>query len=159
MKAIIAARSEVKQLAYAKSERGTLQGAIAALTSSITCRRRGWTYVVEAMVPHPVYKIGRASRLDRRLWGLDRMSPVPLTLVALAGGAAYEATLHDRYADRRFHGEWFRGDVGFELVAAFARRGDGECLRCVIEGRCPARVNGPIWVEGDDEPTEPWCQD
>ena len=54
-------------------------------------------------------KIGTTDGLDRRRADLQRCCPSPLLLLAeIDGGYAVEATLHQRFADARLHGEWFQ---------------------------------------------------
>lgn len=58
------------------------------------------------------YKIGRASNPLQRLGDLQIGCPYELRLVqvfytSLAGAAALEAELHERYAEYRVRGEWF----------------------------------------------------
>ncbi|NUH42882.1 GIY-YIG nuclease family protein [Streptomyces samsunensis] len=56
----------------------------------------------------PLVKIGRSGNLGRRLADLQRMSPVPLTvLCTYVGGAVLETALHRHFKDLRTHGEWF----------------------------------------------------
>lgn len=63
-------------------------------------------------------KIGSAYSPTSRLDEIQRMSPVPLQVVAtIPGGYAVETELHQRFADDRSHGEWFRPSE--ELFAAF----------------------------------------
>lgn len=110
------------------------------MVSSIDCGWSTWTYVIKASHGLAPFKIGRTRTVQRRLASLILSSPVDLELVALAGGEDYETVLHDRYADGRRRGEWFAPAVGEEIMAAFARRGRGECLRCVFEGSCHSDV-------------------
>lgn len=68
-----------------------------------------YIYAIEAYSGQ--VKIGIASDPRQRLSGLQTGSPVELTLLA-AGAAAEpketEKELHQRYADNRIRGEWFR---------------------------------------------------
>lgn len=53
-------------------------------------------------------KIGHSDDVPRRLADIQRMSPVPLSLLwQHPGGAELEARLHRVFAGRRAHGEWF----------------------------------------------------
>jgi len=53
-------------------------------------------------------KIGRSDDVPQRLADIQRMSPVPLTVLwTTPGGAVLEARLHRRFAGHRAHGEWF----------------------------------------------------
>lgn len=53
-------------------------------------------------------KIGRSRNLSKRLAELQRMSPLPLTvLCTYSGGAELEAALHRHFQHFRTHGEWF----------------------------------------------------
>jgi len=137
-----ASRDAVRGRAYASRERDQHRRAATEMMSAIACRQADWTYVVEADLPAALFKIGRARNIVQRLWGLDRGSPVAVHLVALAAGGDFEAVLHDRFADRRVRGEWFSADVGAEIAAAFASRGQGDCLRCALTERCGWRPGG-----------------
>jgi hypothetical protein len=54
-------------------------------------------------------KIGVAFMPKWRMEQLQTLSPVPLTLLAIApGGYKFEAELHHRFAKSRVHGEWFK---------------------------------------------------
>lgn len=54
-------------------------------------------------------KIGVAFMPEWRMEQLQAMSPVPLTLLAIApGGYELETKLHLKFAKSRVHGEWFR---------------------------------------------------
>lgn len=56
-------------------------------------------------------KIGYAKQPLKRLTSLKSGSPYELTLIAsMAGSMALERHLHDRFADLRQNGEWFRAD-------------------------------------------------
>lgn len=129
----IAGRDELRDRAYAIPEREALKTQASEMVASIGCRPVDWTYLVIAETPTPLYKIGRARKLAQRLWGLDRGSPIGVRLVALAAGGDYEELLHARMFEHRVRGEWFSEAAGRELTAAFERRRERECLRCVLE--------------------------
>jgi Meiotically up-regulated gene 113 len=62
------------------------------------------------------------------------MSPVPLELLAIAGGGfRAETALHRRLAERRCHGEWFELAPG-EALAAMRE----ECREVVETWEAPA---------------------
>lgn len=70
-------------------------------------------------------KIGRSDDVPRRLADIQRMSPVPLTVLwATPGGAELEARLHRRFAGHRRHGEWF--DFGDDNPVQVVRREIGK---------------------------------
>lgn len=72
-----------------------------------TRSERGCVYFIQARVGGPI-KIGYASFAEDRLAQLERMSPVPLRLLAhIPGTKATEGTLHKRFRRWRHHGEWF----------------------------------------------------
>lgn len=53
-------------------------------------------------------KIGRTTNLPERLRAIQRMSPVPLSVLwQHPGGRELETFLHRHFASRRSHGEWF----------------------------------------------------
>jgi hypothetical protein len=53
-------------------------------------------------------KIGRTTNLTKRLGDIQRMSPVPLSVLwTTPGGSELEAQLHRHFASLRSHGEWF----------------------------------------------------
>lgn len=53
-------------------------------------------------------KIGRTTDLAKRVAAIQRMSPVPLSVLwSTPGGSELEALLHRHFSDLRSHGEWF----------------------------------------------------
>jgi hypothetical protein len=53
-------------------------------------------------------KIGRTTNLAKRLGDIQRMSPVPLSVLwQCPGGHELETNLHRHFANLRSHGEWF----------------------------------------------------
>src|ERR1700756_1314270 len=56
-----------------------------------------------------VIKIGWATDVERRIYGLQISAPSPLVLLAaIKGTHKTERSLHDRFADTRTFGEWFQ---------------------------------------------------
>jgi hypothetical protein len=56
-------------------------------------------------------KIGRTTNLAKRLGDIQRMSPVPLSVLWQCPGASeLETRLHRHFAHLRSHGEWFTFD-------------------------------------------------
>jgi hypothetical protein len=54
-------------------------------------------------------KIGLARDVEKRVAQLRTGSPVQITLLAVTdGGQPREFTYHQRFAEHRLHGEWFR---------------------------------------------------
>lgn len=67
----------------------------------------GWAYALGGPDRDRV-KIGRSNTPKQRLQDLQSGSPVPLAILWQAeGGAALERHLHNHFAARRLHGEWF----------------------------------------------------
>lgn len=53
-------------------------------------------------------KIGRTANLSKRFAEIQRMSPVPLSILwTTPGGSTLETRLHRHFAHLRSHGEWF----------------------------------------------------
>lgn len=69
-------------------------------------------YFVKANHSHLV-KIGVSENPASRFKGLQAASPEPLTLLGVTegGGRELEKSLHERFADDRSHGEWFRKSI------------------------------------------------
>lgn len=69
----------------------------------------GHIYIIEA--PNGLYKIGlTTTSVDKRVYNLNAMSPVPLKLVhSIASDQVRkaESRIHKRFSDKRTHGEWF----------------------------------------------------
>lgn len=69
---------------------------------------REWVYFVEAELPEPIIKIGKASNLKKRLISVQGNSPVQLKLIGAANcPAGSEGLLHLAFAQERLFGEWF----------------------------------------------------
>lgn len=67
-----------------------------------------WTYLVGSR-EQEVVKIGVTTRLKTRMSSLRNSSPIPIKLFAVAfGSPEIEMVLHDRFAESRLHGEWFK---------------------------------------------------
>jgi hypothetical protein len=70
-------------------------------------------------------KIGKSDDPRGRFKTLNNASPSPLELIWTAeGGAALEAYLHQRFAGRRVHGEWF-DFTGVDAVALIQEASTG----------------------------------
>jgi hypothetical protein len=83
--------------------------------SAVSSWTQGYVYVVHAPTARLV-KIGTALNPEKRVQTLRRMSPVPLELVGIStGGPKLEAQLHERFSNRRSHGEWFADSVLDEI--------------------------------------------
>jgi len=70
----------------------------------------GWIYVLQA---DQYYKIGQTVDLDRRLTQIVPQLPFPAELAHTFHTSdmnATETALHEKFADKRTHGEWFRLD-------------------------------------------------
>lgn len=70
----------------------------------------------------PRAKIGRSKSVGIRLGTIQRMSPVPLSILwQTEGGSELESALHRRFGSQRVHGEWFdfgNKDPAVEVAAA-----------------------------------------
>ena len=67
-------------------------------------------------------KIGRTNDVERRVADIQRMSPVPLQVLAIAeGGAALETRLHQKFYDDKKHGEWFSPSEGLMAMIEYYR--------------------------------------
>lgn len=65
------------------------------------------------------YKIGYSSDVERRLIGMQSLSPVDLEcLGVLEGGVPDERILHDQFDAFRVKGEWFRGSPEMDALVA-----------------------------------------
>lgn len=63
-------------------------------------------------------KLGRTTDVLERLRALRLGSPSSLILLGhWRGGADAEQLLHDRFAEQRSHGEWFRFDAAIDVAA------------------------------------------
>lgn len=59
----------------------------------------------------PRAKIGRSKSVGTRLGAIQRMSPLPLSILwQTEGGSELESALHRRFGNQRVHGEWFDFD-------------------------------------------------
>lgn len=72
----------------------------------------GVVYILKSPASRLV-KIGHSGTLPRRVGDIQRMCPVPLSVLwTYPGGKALEGTLHQTFKDFRQHGEWFDfGDI------------------------------------------------
>lgn len=97
-------------------------------------------------------KIGRTTNLRGRLSSLSSCSPAPLIVRwSIAGDPRLEIALHDAFADRRHHGEWFEfGDLDpvAEVKAMIRRRG-------LLDRPLSAILAPPKRVRLDDRPHLP----
>lgn len=67
-----------------------------------------WIYFVYAP-EQSLIKIGQTTQLEHRLAALDTSSPAPLYLLGKRRATPQtETRLHERFAQKRSHGEWFR---------------------------------------------------
>lgn len=56
----------------------------------------------------PLVKIGHSNKVTKRLADVQRMSPVPLSVLwTTEGGSTLESALHRRFSHLRAYGEWF----------------------------------------------------
>ncbi len=95
------------------------RGLLAILVPEITRSRQAFDrHLKEAKVSWVYFfksgnylKIGKAIDVAARREQLQAMNPEPLLLVlAVQGGILLETALHNRFADRKLHGEWFSID-------------------------------------------------
>jgi hypothetical protein len=77
-------------------------------------------YLIRAA--NSLYKIGFASNIERRFNTLRAQSPIPLELVLHFNGEnarELERELHDKFSDKRHHGEWFElSDEDLDYIQA-----------------------------------------
>jgi hypothetical protein len=67
-------------------------------------------------------KVGWSKNPKRRLGTLQTATPNELVLLGtVQGGLEHEAGLHDRFAQHRLQGEWFRGTILAEVLQVIAR--------------------------------------
>lgn len=73
----------------------------------------GFVYFLDAPSVNRI-KIGTAIEPEHRVTAVRLMSPVEIRLIGtIAGGRSKEAELHERFRERRAHGEWFDADADF----------------------------------------------
>jgi len=91
-------------------------------------------YFVQAEGGGPI-KIGRATDVERRVADLQRYSPLPLHVLAVAeGGSALETRLHQRFANTRKHGEWFEPSESImAVISEYAAAGDAPQNNKVVQ--------------------------
>lgn len=78
--------------------------------------RAGFVYFIQAGDAGPI-KIGFSSKVDIRIDALQKANAEKLNLLAtISGTLIMEAELHQRFAEHRIRGEWFRPAA--ELLAA-----------------------------------------
>lgn len=80
-------------------------------------------------------KIGRSIDLHGRLAEIQRMSPVPLSILwSTPGGWELESRLHQVFRSRRSHGEWFdfNGDDPVHAVRRAVATGRDEARPVII---------------------------
>lgn len=74
---------------------------------TVTLTSRRWVYFITDGVGH--VKIGFAANVGARLCELQTGNALPLTVLAtLKGSCDTERELHQRFAEYRVRGEWFR---------------------------------------------------
>lgn len=88
---------------------------------------KGYTYFIQPVQGGPV-KIGLSTDPDVRLRSIHIASPVPLQIVGLIDDNC-EASLHEKFAELRLHGEWFSpAESLMEYIRSHAQ-GDLAALR------------------------------
>jgi hypothetical protein len=71
------------------------------------CSLKQWVYFVQSCSGGPV-KIGTATNPQKRLRQLQTANPDELYLrLAVPGGGAVEASLHEHFSEYRVRGEWY----------------------------------------------------
>ena len=98
----------------------------------------GVVYVLGAPGSNTV-KIGRTINLAKRVADIQRMSPVPLTVLwTHPGGSELEARLHRHFGPLRSHGEWFRFET--EPVEAIKAAVESLAIPYVEDKSAPVRL-------------------
>lgn len=75
----------------------------------MTCRH-GFVYVLVMLGPEPVFKIGKAKSITRRILQIQPALPYETVLAFVFwsdDALEFESTLHRSYATHRVMGEWF----------------------------------------------------
>ncbi len=81
--------------------------AICVRAGTVTPTTVRWVYFIGDGMGH--VKIGFSVNVGMRLRELQSANPLPLTVLAvLKGGCELESSLHQRFAEHRLQGEWFR---------------------------------------------------
>ena len=103
----------------------------AVLALPFCCSGRDLTYLIAGA---DLVKIGCTTNLVQRTLTLQKSSPVPLRIIALARGSDFEKVLHVQMVKHRRYGEWFdlAGVLG-EIQEALVRSSVlHECLACSV---------------------------
>jgi hypothetical protein len=67
-------------------------------------------------------KIGYSKNPKKRRSGLQTATPNQLVLLGeIHGGLEHETAYHERFADFRIHGEWFKGDILPDVLEIIAK--------------------------------------
>lgn len=84
----------------------------------------GYVYFLDAPSVNRI-KIGTGICPEDRLNAVRLMSPVPVVLIGMiVGGRTREAELHEKFKERRVHGEWFDADQAMRDEIACLMLGD-----------------------------------
>lgn len=113
-----------------------------------------FVYVIgpDPMIPGALVKIGTTGAVHRRLQTFQAGSPVPIAVLwAVPGDNTLEHWLHDLFADKRRHGEWF--DLGQDPVRII-KDALGVHLDRVTESRLGTFPVRPGQMDTENEDTE-----
>jgi len=93
-------------------------------------------YFIKDIVTQAI-KIGYSGTPKKRLIGLQTTSPHELILLGtIQGGLEHETAYHDKFAQYKLRGEWFKADILPDILAIIAN-----------EANKPAKMN--VIVSGD----------
>lgn len=119
---------------------------------SLKQRYSSYVYFVKADGPESPVKIGLSNDPDTRVKTLQAASPERLYVIATMPGDAWvEKRLHERFAEGRLGGEWFRRDTpGLDDLIGDAMHFEG----LPWDFRSQASLNVLAWLPGWDWASE-----
>jgi hypothetical protein len=97
-------------------------------------------YFIKDTVTQAV-KIGYSKNAQKRLAHLQTATPDKLVLLGtLHGGLEHETAFHERFANYKLQGEWFKGDILPEVLAIISKDADNPQQ---------AKINVIVWADSD----------